>query len=72
MIISSNAVRSSTELKRILEESSILKESDEQWPEPDVIGRQELEIRVGDKTCCLATSKIGSLVTYNQVTTQMD
>lgn len=49
------------ELERIVNESEILKESDENWPEPDVIGRQELEIRIGEKSCCLATSKIGSL-----------
>merc|ERR1739838_381079 len=49
------------ELERIVVESDILKENDESWPEPDVIGRQELEIRIGDRSCCLATSKIGSL-----------
>eukprot|EP00915_Cephaloidophora_sp_WS-2016_P007947 GHVH01010985.1.p1 GENE.GHVH01010985.1~~GHVH01010985.1.p1 ORF type:complete len:168 (+),score=23.03 GHVH01010985.1:111-614(+) len=49
------------ELQRIIVECDIVKESDERWPEPDVIGRQELEIKLGDRTCALATSKIGSL-----------
>ncbi|KOB59521.1 hypothetical protein PFHG_01283 [Plasmodium falciparum HB3] len=31
------------ELKRIIEESEICKESDKEWPMPDKIGKQELE-----------------------------
>lgn len=36
------------ELKRIVQESGILKKSDNNWPEPDNIGKQELEIVVGN------------------------
>ncbi|KAJ3313836.1 Protein mago nashi 2 [Boothiomyces sp. JEL0838] len=49
------------ELKRIIEESEILKEDDSQWPEPDRVGRQELEIVLGDEHISFTTSKIGSL-----------
>jgi hypothetical protein len=34
------------EFKRIIAESEITKEDDGSWPEPDKIGRQELEIRM--------------------------
>ena len=37
------------ELKRIVLNSEILNEDDSQWPEPDIEGRQELEIRVNNK-----------------------
>jgi len=50
------------ELKRIIEESEILKEDDSNWPAPDKIGRQELEIRSGKTHISFTTSKIGSFV----------
>jgi protein mago nashi len=31
-------------LKRIVLESKILLEDDKKWPEPDMVGKQELEI----------------------------
>lgn len=34
------------EIKRIISESEITKEDDRNWPEPDKIGRQELEIKM--------------------------
>ena len=37
------------ELKRIVLNSDIINEDDSQWPEPDIEGRQELEIRVNNK-----------------------
>jgi hypothetical protein len=40
----------------------ILKEDDNQWPEPDRVGRQELEIVMGNEHISFTTSKIGSLV----------
>jgi protein mago nashi len=49
------------ELKRIIEESEILKEDDQHWPEPDRVGRQELEIVLGDEHISFTTAKIGSL-----------
>lgn len=42
--------------------SQILKEDDAQWPEPDRIGRQELEIVLGDEHISFSAAKIGSLL----------
>ncbi|TKR63120.1 hypothetical protein L596_026992 [Steinernema carpocapsae] len=53
------------ELKRIVEESEIMQEDDANWPEPDRVGRQELEILVNDEHISFTTSKIGSLVEVN-------
>eukprot|EP00009_Paramoeba_aestuarina_P010053 CAMPEP_0201542620 /NCGR_PEP_ID=MMETSP0161_2-20130828/72133_1 /ASSEMBLY_ACC=CAM_ASM_000251 /TAXON_ID=180227 /ORGANISM="Neoparamoeba aestuarina, Strain SoJaBio B1-5/56/2" /LENGTH=147 /DNA_ID=CAMNT_0047950287 /DNA_START=85 /DNA_END=528 /DNA_ORIENTATION=+ len=50
------------ELKRIIEESEITKEDDNLWPEPDVVGKQELELVVGRDHVSFTTSKIGSLL----------
>eukprot|EP00350_Pseudokeronopsis_sp_OXSARD2_P009762 CAMPEP_0170541524 /NCGR_PEP_ID=MMETSP0211-20121228/1239_1 /TAXON_ID=311385 /ORGANISM="Pseudokeronopsis sp., Strain OXSARD2" /LENGTH=157 /DNA_ID=CAMNT_0010844287 /DNA_START=1 /DNA_END=474 /DNA_ORIENTATION=+ len=48
------------ELKRIIKDSEIMKEDDEKWPEPDKIGRQELEILLGKEHISFTTSKFGS------------
>eukprot|EP00053_Salpingoeca_punica_P027582 m.25129 g.25129 ORF g.25129 m.25129 type:complete len:150 (+) comp9693_c0_seq1:57-506(+) len=53
------------ELKRIVEESEVMKEDDNMWPAPDRVGRQELEIVCGEEHISFATSKIGSLVDVN-------
>lgn len=50
------------ELKRIVEESEIMKEDDKSWPLADKVGRQELEIVYGDEHISFTTSKIGSLI----------
>jgi len=50
------------ELKRIIEDSEIMKEDDHSWPEPDVVGKQELEVVLGDEHISFTTSKIGSLL----------
>jgi protein mago nashi len=39
-----------------------MKEDDSNWPEPDRVGRQELEIVMGNEHISFTTSKIGSLV----------
>lgn len=39
-----------------------MKEDDNNWPEPDRIGRQELEIVMGNEHISFTTSKIGSLL----------
>lgn len=57
------------ELRRILEDSEIMKEDDSKWPEPDRVGRQELEIIVGDEHISFATTKLGSMM---QVTESRD
>ncbi|TQD70339.1 hypothetical protein C1H46_044127 [Malus baccata] len=50
------------ECRRIISESEIMKEDDVNWPEPDRVGRQELEIVMGNEHISFTTSKIGSLV----------
>eukprot|EP01121_Diplochlamys_sp_Union-15-3_P008026 TRINITY_DN2099_c0_g1_i1.p1 TRINITY_DN2099_c0_g1~~TRINITY_DN2099_c0_g1_i1.p1 ORF type:complete len:149 (+),score=27.06 TRINITY_DN2099_c0_g1_i1:44-490(+) len=51
-----------TELKRIVEESEIMKEDDNVWPHPDKVGKQELEIVLNNEHISFTTSKIGSLL----------
>ena len=46
----------------ILSGIQIMKEDDSLWPQPDRVGRQELEIVIGDQHISFATTKIGSLV----------
>mmetsp|Transcript_36570 Transcript_36570/g.95741 ORF Transcript_36570/g.95741 Transcript_36570/m.95741 type:complete len:152 (+) Transcript_36570:35-490(+) len=50
------------ELRRIVEDSEITKEDDNLWPMPDSVGRQELEVVLGDEHISFTTTKIGSLV----------
>lgn len=45
--------------------SSYFQEDDANWPEPDRVGRQELEILSGGDHVSFTTSKIGSLVDVN-------
>ncbi|KAL8271300.1 hypothetical protein Esti_004739 [Eimeria stiedai] len=49
------------ELRRIIEEAEILREDDNNWPAPDRVGRQELEIILGKDHISFTTSKIGSM-----------
>ena len=53
------------EVKRIISDSEILRENDAKWPQPDRVGRQELEILVGDEHISFNTGKIGSLMDVN-------
>ncbi|CDP05389.1 unnamed protein product [Coffea canephora] len=53
------------ECRRIVVESEIMKEDDNNWPEPDRVGRQELEIVMGNEHISFTTAKIGSLVDVN-------
>jgi len=50
------------EVKRIVEESEIVKEDDTQWPEANRDGRQEFEVVLGGQHISFATAKIGSLL----------
>ncbi|KAJ8602032.1 hypothetical protein CTAYLR_002725 [Chrysophaeum taylorii] len=50
------------ELKRIVEDSEVTREDDNQWPEPDRVGRQELEIKLNGEHISFTCSKIGSLL----------
>ncbi|KAI0275520.1 mago nashi, partial [Russula aff. rugulosa BPL654] len=50
------------EIKRIVEQSEIIKEDDTNWPKKNIVGKQELEIRIGNDHIAFETAKIGSLV----------
>ncbi|KAI8988709.1 mago nashi-like protein 2 [Pilobolus umbonatus] len=50
------------ELKRIIAESEVMKEDDSQWPTKNIVGSQEIEIRLGNEHVSFETSKLGSLV----------
>jgi protein mago nashi len=49
------------ELRRIMVDSDIFKEDDKNWPAPDRVGRQELEVVCGGEHISFTTNKIGSL-----------
>lgn len=49
------------EARRIVLESEVMAEDDSQWPEPDAVGRQELEIVCGGEHISFTAAKIGSL-----------
>uniref|UniRef100_A0A8R1DWK8 Protein mago nashi homolog n=1 Tax=Caenorhabditis japonica TaxID=281687 RepID=A0A8R1DWK8_CAEJA len=53
------------ELKRIIDDSEIMQEDDDNWPEPDKIGRQELEILYKNEHISFTTGKIGALADVN-------
>lgn len=44
----------------------ILKEDDANWPPPDKVGRQELEIIMGETHISFTTTKLGSLMQVQQ------
>eukprot|EP00630_Chrysocystis_fragilis_P000932 CAMPEP_0197389406 /NCGR_PEP_ID=MMETSP1165-20131217/1688_1 /TAXON_ID=284809 /ORGANISM="Chrysocystis fragilis, Strain CCMP3189" /LENGTH=154 /DNA_ID=CAMNT_0042914821 /DNA_START=24 /DNA_END=488 /DNA_ORIENTATION=- len=50
------------EVKRIVEDSEVTREDDNLWPEPDRVGRQELEIKLNGEHISFTCSKIGSLL----------
>jgi hypothetical protein len=37
------------QIRELVEESEIMREDDEKWPRKNVVGRQELEIRLGNE-----------------------
>ena len=37
------------QVRQLVEESEIMKEDDAKWPKKNVVGRQELEIRLGNE-----------------------
>ena len=45
------------ELKKMVKDSAILEQDDEKWPEPDRVGRQELEIISGKEHISFTTGK---------------
>ncbi|SNX83721.1 probable mago nashi protein [Melanopsichium pennsylvanicum] len=50
------------ELRRIVEDSEIMREDDAKWPKKNSTGRQELEVRLDKEHISFETAKIGSLV----------
>jgi len=54
------------QLRKIIVDSGILKEDDKKWPEPDRVGRQELEIVIDGKHKPFQTSKFGSFSELQQ------
>lgn len=51
------------EIKRIIEDSTVMDQSDKKWPEPSrEDGRQELEIKTGSEHIYFTCSKLKSLV----------
>mmetsp|Transcript_11182 Transcript_11182/g.24081 ORF Transcript_11182/g.24081 Transcript_11182/m.24081 type:complete len:149 (+) Transcript_11182:111-557(+) len=54
------------EFKRIIVDSEILKEDDNNWPPPDRVGRQELEVIVGNEHISFTCTKLGSVLQVQQ------
>jgi len=50
------------ELERIIVDSEVTREDDSSWPEPDRVGRQELEVVSRGEHISFTCSKIGSLL----------
>lgn len=48
------------EIEKIVRESKIMGCEDDDWPHPNKIGKQELDIRIGKEEINFRTSKIGS------------
>ncbi|ORX61439.1 mago nashi [Hesseltinella vesiculosa] len=59
MFVNSSVIQ---ELKRIVEESEIMTQDDSKWPEKNVVGSQELEVRIGNDHISFVTCKLGSMV----------
>ncbi|KAK2446177.1 protein mago nashi protein [Trifolium repens] len=49
------------ECRRMVLDSEIMQEDDSNWPEPDRVGRQELEIKMGNEHISFITTKIGAV-----------
>jgi len=47
------------EFRRIIEDSEVAKEDDNNWPQPDKIGRQELEFKIGREHISYDVSFVG-------------
>mmetsp|Transcript_26394 Transcript_26394/g.26645 ORF Transcript_26394/g.26645 Transcript_26394/m.26645 type:complete len:148 (+) Transcript_26394:111-554(+) len=54
------------EFKRIIQDSEVTKEDDHNWPQPDRVGVQELEIKIGQEHISFTCSKIGSLLNVQE------
>jgi protein mago nashi len=43
-----------------------MKEDDNNWPMPDRVGKQELEIKINGEHICFNTTKLGSVLQVQQ------
>ncbi len=43
-----------------------MREDDSNWPPPDRVGKQELEIKMGSEHICFNTTKLGSVLQVQQ------
>jgi len=50
------------ELKSIITSSNIMSQDDENWPAPDKIGKQDLDIKLGNQEIFFRTAQIGSFL----------
>merc|ERR1719473_1382082 len=50
------------EIQKVIQNSELLKEDDVNWPAPDRLGRQELEVIIGNDHISFCTTKLGSLL----------
>lgn len=50
------------EFKRIIADSEVMKEDDNNWPAPDRVGRQELEVILGGEHVSFTCTKLGSVL----------
>lgn len=50
----------------LYESSQIMKEDDNNWPMPDRVGKQELEIKMNGEHICFNTTKLGSVLQVQQ------
>ncbi|KAF5842191.1 mago nashi-like protein [Dunaliella salina] len=54
------------EVKRIVEDSEVVKEDDNNWPAPDRVGKQELEIIINGQHISFTCTKLGSVLQVQQ------
>ena len=54
------------ELRRIVAESHIMELDDAKWPEPNRVGRQEIEVVMNNEHISFTTAKIGSSLDIQQ------
>ncbi|ORZ40922.1 Mago nashi protein, partial [Catenaria anguillulae PL171] len=55
-----------SQVRRIVQDSNIITFDDEKWPEPNVSGKQEIEVVLGQDHISFTTCKINTLNEVNQ------
>ncbi|EFA81989.1 mago nashi protein [Heterostelium album PN500] len=54
-------------LKKMITDSGVMMEDDKDWPEPDIVGKQEIEIVYNNEHISFTTTKIGSLLEVEKI-----